>query len=192
MDMPVAKIAKFLSIPNGTVFSRLHYARKALAAKLGAAAKKPGGRALLLALALCGLTALGAAVAFVGDAAFSRVRRDAAGQGGGDLQIAATSPDGGPESASPPPTFDFGLSTFDQTPQQETTMNATTLRTLAASAALAAATGAPHTTSASPAAPAASVSSNTFVLDTRPSPQTAATPIESFSTQPSAFVLYIK
>ena len=38
MDMPVAKIAKFLSIPNGTVFSRLHYARKALAAKLGAAA----------------------------------------------------------------------------------------------------------------------------------------------------------
>ena len=71
-------------------------------------------------------------------------------------------------------------------------MNATTLRTLAASAALAAATGAPRTTSASPAAPAASVSSNTFVLDTRPSPQTAATPIESFSTQPSAFVLYIK
>ena len=44
MDMPVAKIAKFLSIPNGTVFSRLHYARKGLAAKLGAAAKKPDGR----------------------------------------------------------------------------------------------------------------------------------------------------
>ncbi len=60
MDMPVAKIAKFLSIPNGTVFSRLHYARKALADKLGAAAKKPDGRALLLALALCGIAALGA------------------------------------------------------------------------------------------------------------------------------------
>ena len=60
MDMPVAKIAKFLSIPNGTVFSRLHYARKAIAAKLGAAAKKPDGRALLLALALCGIAALGA------------------------------------------------------------------------------------------------------------------------------------
>ena len=147
LEEPVARVAKFVAEPVSTVKWRLHVARKALAAKLGAAAKKPGGRALLLALALCSLTALGAAVAFVGDAAFSRVRRDAqaqdaAGQGGGDLQIAATSPDGGPESASPLSPFDFGLSPFDLTPQQETTMNATTLRTLAASAAFAAATAA--------------------------------------------------
>ena len=45
----------------GTVLSRLHYARKALAAKLGAAAKKPGGKALLVALSLAALTAAGAA-----------------------------------------------------------------------------------------------------------------------------------
>ncbi len=62
MDIPVAEIAKVLSVPTGTVKWRLHHARLALAAKLGAAAKKPGGKALLVALALCGLTALGAAV----------------------------------------------------------------------------------------------------------------------------------
>ena len=59
-DMPVAQIAKFVSIPVGTVRSRLHYARKALAAKMGVRAKKAGGRAVLLALALFGLAALGA------------------------------------------------------------------------------------------------------------------------------------
>ena len=62
MDMPIAKIAKFLAIPQGTVMSRLHYARKALATKLGAAAQKPGVKALLLALLLAALTAAGAAV----------------------------------------------------------------------------------------------------------------------------------
>ena len=66
MDMSVVQIAKYLAVPNGTVMSRLHYARRALAAKLGAKAeemaKKPGGKAVLLALLLCGITALGAAV----------------------------------------------------------------------------------------------------------------------------------
>ena len=60
MDLPLARVAKILSVPEGTVNSRLHYARLALAAKLGATAKKPGGKAILLALLLCGLTALGA------------------------------------------------------------------------------------------------------------------------------------
>ena len=62
MDMPVGEIAKVLSISPGTVKWRLHHARIAIAAKLGVAAKKPGGKAVLLALLLCGLTALGAAV----------------------------------------------------------------------------------------------------------------------------------
>ena len=62
MDLPLARVAKILSVPEGTVNSRLHYARLALAAKLGATAKKPGGKAVLLALLLCGLTALGAAI----------------------------------------------------------------------------------------------------------------------------------
>ncbi|MBP5543746.1 MAG: RNA polymerase sigma factor [Kiritimatiellae bacterium] len=60
--LSVQKIAKFLAIPEGTVKSRLHYARLALGAKLGANMKKPGGKTVLLALLLCGLTALGAAV----------------------------------------------------------------------------------------------------------------------------------
>ena len=62
MDMPVKDIARFLAIPSGTVMWRLHYARQMLAAKMGAATEKPGGKAVLLALLLCGLTALGAAV----------------------------------------------------------------------------------------------------------------------------------
>ena len=69
MDMSVVQIAKYLSVPTGTVLSRLHYARKALAGKLGAAAKKPGVKALLIALAIATLTAIGAAVmAALGDA----------------------------------------------------------------------------------------------------------------------------
>ena len=62
MDMSVVQIAKYLAVPTGTVLSRLHYARKALAAKLGAAAKKPGVKTLLIILALAALTAIGAAV----------------------------------------------------------------------------------------------------------------------------------
>ena len=60
LDMPVARMAKILLVPCGTIKSRLHHARKALAAKLGVAARKPGGKAVILALLLCGLTALGA------------------------------------------------------------------------------------------------------------------------------------
>lgn len=61
MDMPVKDIARFLAIPSGTVLWRLHYARQMLAAKLGAKAKRPGGKAILLALAFAALTAIGAA-----------------------------------------------------------------------------------------------------------------------------------
>ena len=61
MGLPLLKAAKLLAVPVGTVKSRLHYARALLAAKLGAAAKKPGGKALLVALALLALTAAGAA-----------------------------------------------------------------------------------------------------------------------------------
>ncbi len=62
MDLSVAQVAKILSVPGGTVKWRLHYARQILATKLGAAAKKPGGKALLLVVALCAITAVGAAV----------------------------------------------------------------------------------------------------------------------------------
>ena len=62
MGIPVREAAKVLSVPTGTVAWRLHYARMLLAAKLGATAKKPGGKALLIILALAALTAIGAAV----------------------------------------------------------------------------------------------------------------------------------
>ena len=61
MGLPLLKTAKILAVPVGTINSRLHYARKVLAAKLGIAAKKPGVKALLIALALAALTAVGAA-----------------------------------------------------------------------------------------------------------------------------------
>ena len=60
LDMPVTQMAKILLVPCGTIKSRLHHARKALAAKLGVAVRKPGGKAVILALLLCGITALGA------------------------------------------------------------------------------------------------------------------------------------
>ena len=70
MDMPVKEVARVLSSPTSTITWRLHYARRILAAKLGVTAekakeavKKPGVKAVLLALALCALTALGAVVA---------------------------------------------------------------------------------------------------------------------------------
>ena len=65
MDMPLLKVAKILSVPVGTVNSRLHYARRILAARLGTAVKKPAGKAIVIALALAALTAVGAAVARV-------------------------------------------------------------------------------------------------------------------------------
>ena len=60
MGLPLLKTAKILAVPVGTINSRLHYARKALAARLGIAAKKPGVKSLLIALALAAMTAVGA------------------------------------------------------------------------------------------------------------------------------------
>ena len=156
MDFSVKDVARLLAIPAGTVKRRLFYARKILAVKLGAAAEKakaaaktPVGKALLLALALCGLTALGAAVyslAFSGEAQDRRTTEDAGDVSNFDSnrqQSTASDPSGSTGSAaSTPSAFDFGRSTFDQPTQEITTMNATTLRSLAASAAIAAATGA--------------------------------------------------
>ena len=60
MEQPVARIAKFLALPVSTVKWRLHYARQILAVKLGAVVKRPGVKAVLLALALSALAAVGA------------------------------------------------------------------------------------------------------------------------------------
>ena len=52
MDMPLAQIAKFLSLPVGTVKSRLHYARFALSTRLGEQLKKPAVAMIALGLFL--------------------------------------------------------------------------------------------------------------------------------------------
>ena len=61
MEMPVREMARVLGTPTGTIAWRLHCARDMLAAKLGVVRRKPGGKAILLALALAALTAVGAA-----------------------------------------------------------------------------------------------------------------------------------
>ena len=57
MDMPMKKMAQILSVPVGTVMSRLHYARLALAQRIGAAMKKPAVALIAAALVLLGATA---------------------------------------------------------------------------------------------------------------------------------------
>ncbi len=160
MDLPLSRIAKLLSVPEGTVNSRLHYARLALAAKLGAAVKKPGGKAVLLALALCGLTALGAAVYNLGWSEPSR-QAEAAVWTGGTGETGGTSETGGtgetsetggtsetgaspasPASPSVPGLELFNLSTFDRT-NQEQNMNATAKTAAVLASALALQTAAP-------------------------------------------------
>ncbi|MBR3086769.1 MAG: sigma-70 family RNA polymerase sigma factor, partial [Kiritimatiellae bacterium] len=61
MGLSVKEVARILSLSSGTIKWRLGIARQMLAAKLQTAAKKPGVKALLVALALSGLTVLGAA-----------------------------------------------------------------------------------------------------------------------------------
>ena len=150
VDMPISKIAKYLSIPSGTVRSRLHYARKALALKMGAkmndVVKKPGGKAVILALLLCGLTALGAAVWNLAVPGESRVasrmsssEAEITGHATSDTRRLATGATGGTgatgDSHVPPVTpvpQVIDQSTFSQGEQN---MNITTTRTAAMLAA---------------------------------------------------------
>ena len=166
MEMSVKDIARFLAIPSGTVMWRLHYARQMLAVKLGVtaekakkAAKKPGVKATLLVLALCALTAAGAAAiarwgelsgraaAILGSGSVVS-RATASGETG---ETGETSGPGGtsgvspvpPDSPVPPvPEVPFVPDVSSSLSSKETTMNSTTLRTVAASAAIAAATAA--------------------------------------------------
>ena len=159
IDLPLSRIAKILSVPEGTVNSRLHNAKLALAAKLGVAAdkakdavKKPGVKATLVVLALCALTAAGAAgIARWGELSERAAAGETASEGlDGQVGLEGLEPKSSlssltslplpslpspssPSSPSSPP--QSSLSSGDN-------MNTTTLRTLAASAAFAAATAA--------------------------------------------------
>ena len=66
MDLPLARIGKFLALPVGTVKWRLHCARSELGRRLGA--QRPGVRMLVLALLLAAGLAIGGALYALGTA----------------------------------------------------------------------------------------------------------------------------
>lgn len=202
MDMPVREAARILGTPAGTVAWRLHVARDMLAAKLGVAkekakdaAKSPGGKALLLALALCGLTALGAAVAFVGDAAFRRVRRDAPAQ---EQQAnVGKGADSGLESASLL-LHNLQLFTTNTTTQEENTTMKKPSLLAAALTALSLSTDAAAKScivsgsaerSAATACAAVPINSE---LDTRPAPEVRLDGLNLRTDEAGALVIIIK
>lgn len=94
-DMSVLQIARYLATPAGTVKSRLHYARKALAVKLGATTRSPGGRIFIAALILAALTAIGAALV---SGATGGGRSVLADNGDGDEDATVSTSPGGPPS----------------------------------------------------------------------------------------------
>ena len=57
MDMPLKKMAQILSMPVGTVMSRLYYARLVLAKRLGTVVKKPAVAIVAAVLMLLGIAA---------------------------------------------------------------------------------------------------------------------------------------
>ena len=134
-DIPVAKIAKFLAIPSGTVRSRLHYARLALAAKLGVAAKKPGAKALIVALAVCGVVAFGAAIYNIAISGGAQENPAISGGAQNTNAVAGEARNtGGEDSVAAPSGNVPALSTITQ--QKETTMKSTTLLSAAVGATL--------------------------------------------------------
>ncbi len=206
MDIPVAKMAKILAVPVGTVHSRLHYARKALAAKLGVKAhemaRKPGARALLVALALAALTAVGAAVAVVEARVIrpqvthadepSALRKNAAAVGGIAYIPDVPDSNAGKTGMIGNAADSNGFPPTNSTPQQKPAMN-TSLRTLAASAALAAATGATAPTLADPVPATSSSSSELVAMDARTRTEATSEVLTNFSSSPVfATTLFIR
>ena len=106
LDQPVAKIAKVLAVPPGTVKSRLHYARLALAAKLGT--RGPGVRVLVLGLLLAAGIAIGGALYTLGTAALKSHAENAESAETAETvshaeSAEAAEPEGGSGEAEPPP-----------------------------------------------------------------------------------------
>ena len=149
MEQPIGRVAKVLALPVSTVKWRLHCAREVLAAKLGAAAKKPEGKALLAVIALCAFAAAGAAgvaairAATAGNAECTMQNAECTMQNAqctmDDVALAVEQGTGGQPSSSQAlqPTSSQTVKPSNQQEQEEPTMNKRSL--LAASAALLAA-----------------------------------------------------
>ena len=132
-DQPVRKIAKYLSISDGTVKSRLHYARIALARRLGVELKKPAVALVAAALVLAGIAAAIVANVHTGAANEGSWRADAVSVAEGGREAADTAAAGGeaprPSSdvqrrgmQSQPVGRQMQLSLNSQTSEGETTM----------------------------------------------------------------------
>ena len=80
MDMPVKEIARVLIVPEGTVKWRLHCARQALTAKLGATIKKPVVALVAIGLFLAASAAAAVAVGLRGAEAANRTATETANQ----------------------------------------------------------------------------------------------------------------
>ena len=132
MDMPLVQIAKFLSLPVGTVKSRLYYARVALAKRIGAVAKKP---AAVLAAALLFLAVSAAVV--VGNVKLRMENEELSGESAAGTTAATdVAPEDQFQSVPDVPVVsEVPYSTYPSTQQGETTMT----RKKAAAAALSAA-----------------------------------------------------
>lgn len=193
MDMSIKDITRVLLVPEGTVKWRLHCARQALTAKLGAAAKSPTARKVLA----IGIAAL--VFSLVGFAAVVAIK-DAIGK-----EETATM------SVASLPSTDSQLENI----QGETDMNnrqktavavaaatlaavptATASRTVSDSterSAQVVATAGINSGMNSVASPEVHIAvSNGFTLDTRPSPQLANAPIEQFSTMSPGLIITVK
>ena len=140
MGLPLLKTAKILAVPVGTINSRLHYARKALAARLGIAAKKPGVKSLLIALALAAMTAVGA----VGVAAIRSVAEPEPEEAEVVLNAKSTEETNGDETNGDSPLQVEAITDNSNTNNEENTMNTQSVKSAAvkvlAAAAISAAT----------------------------------------------------
>ena len=138
MGLPLVKAAKILAVPVGTINSRLHYARKVLAAKLGIAAKKPGVKALLIALAFAALTAVGAA----GIAAIRSVAEPEPEESEVVLNAKSTEETNGDETNGDSPQQVEAITANSNTNNEENTMNTQSVKSAAVKVLAAAAIGA--------------------------------------------------
>lgn len=144
MGLPLVKAAKILAVPVGTINSRLHYARKVLAAKLGIAAKKPGVKALLIALALAAMTAVGA----VGVAAIRSVAEPEPEEAEVVLNAKSTEETNGDETNGDSPQQVEAITDNSNTNNEENTMNTQSVKSAAVKVLAAAAIGAATVTAA--------------------------------------------
>ena len=85
MGLPLRQIAKILAVPAGTVMSRLYYARRVLAKRLGADLKKPAvaliAASLLLFAGAAAIVGVAAAIGGYGGAAGGKIAAADSGDG---------------------------------------------------------------------------------------------------------------